>query len=555
MPLAGYHFLGWTGTAVDAGRVADPRAAQTTVLVDAQYTLVANFLRTQVFVDKRAAGAKNGSSWTNAYTSLQDALDTAQAGNEIWVAQGVYKPDAGKTVVLGDRTATFELKSSVAIKGGYAGLGRPDPNARDMTAYETILSGDLKGDDSPVAQSFDLYSDIRRTDNSLHVVSAWSTDSKTVLEGVTITAGNGIDGAGICLIRSNPVISQCVLRANRAGQLSGDGLEGWGQGAGVSCYQSVPVLRGCVFLSNWAGGQGGGLYTVESSPTLTDCVFQDNEAGRQGGGVYAQDSNQVCIDCTFYANWSWDGGALYSDEGSDSRVTNCRFLGNAGHGSGGAVFAAGRGLEMTNDLFSGNLAFADGGAVVLARGSGMWTNCTFNRNLANGAQTGQALTVRGTTAVLTNCILWDHVGNTQGQIAVTGTSQNHGEVIVSHCDVLAGAAGVLRKGTAIVTWGAGNLNVDPRFQNPAGADHVVGTLDDDLHLRAGSPCIDAGDDVAVPTDIDDLNSNGNRLERIPFDLDGHARFADDPATVNTGLADAPLYPWIVDLGAYEFGKP
>jgi hypothetical protein len=236
-------------------------------------------------------------------------------------------------------------------------------------------------------------------------------------------------------------------------------------------------------------------------------------------------------------------------------VTNCRFLGNAGHGAGGAVFATGLSLEMTNCLLSGNLAFAEGGAAVLAQGAGLWTNCTFNRNLADGKLSGQALSVREATAVLTNCILWDHVGNTQAQIALAGTSPNHAEVIVSHCDVLAGAAGVVRQGTATVTWGVGNLNIDPRFQNPEGPDHVAGTPDDDLHLRAGSPCIDAGDNGAVLSDLDDLDADGNRAERIPFDLDSHARFVDDPATVNSGIADTPLYPWIVDLGAYEFAKP
>jgi hypothetical protein len=38
-----YHFIGWTGTAVDAGKVADPGCASTTVTVDGDYTLVANF--------------------------------------------------------------------------------------------------------------------------------------------------------------------------------------------------------------------------------------------------------------------------------------------------------------------------------------------------------------------------------------------------------------------------------------------------------------------------------------------------------------------------------
>ncbi|MHC4299628.1 MAG: InlB B-repeat-containing protein, partial [Planctomycetota bacterium] len=39
----GQHFTSWTGTAVNAGKVANPNAAGTTVMVDASYTLRANF--------------------------------------------------------------------------------------------------------------------------------------------------------------------------------------------------------------------------------------------------------------------------------------------------------------------------------------------------------------------------------------------------------------------------------------------------------------------------------------------------------------------------------
>ena len=38
-----YHFVNWTGTAVNAGKVADPNSAGTTVTMDADYSMIANF--------------------------------------------------------------------------------------------------------------------------------------------------------------------------------------------------------------------------------------------------------------------------------------------------------------------------------------------------------------------------------------------------------------------------------------------------------------------------------------------------------------------------------
>lgn len=46
-----------------------------------------------IYVDSAASGANNGSGWAGAYNYLQDALDGAAYGDEIWVAQGMYKPD------------------------------------------------------------------------------------------------------------------------------------------------------------------------------------------------------------------------------------------------------------------------------------------------------------------------------------------------------------------------------------------------------------------------------------------------------------------------------
>ncbi|MHC4316895.1 MAG: right-handed parallel beta-helix repeat-containing protein, partial [Planctomycetota bacterium] len=91
------------------------------------------------------------------------------------------------------RFATFVLKNGVIMKGCYAGFGEPDPDARDIDAYKTVLSGDMNGDDVEVNDPCDLLTDPSRADNCYHVVtSRWIEPygPNTVLDGFTITGGN-----------------------------------------------------------------------------------------------------------------------------------------------------------------------------------------------------------------------------------------------------------------------------------------------------------------------------------------------------------------------------
>jgi hypothetical protein len=76
------------------------------------------------------------------------------------------------------------------------------------------------------------------------------------------------------------------------------------------------------------------------------------------------------------------------------------------------------------------------------------------------------------------------------------------------------------------------------FTDPDGPDGFFGTPDDDLRLQAGSPCIDAADNDAVPPEV-------------TIDRDTHPRRVDDPATEDTGNPGA-VGPPVVDMGAYEF---
>jgi len=45
--------------------------------------------QTRLYVHASASGANTGQSWADAYASLQIALQTAQPGDTVWVADGV----------------------------------------------------------------------------------------------------------------------------------------------------------------------------------------------------------------------------------------------------------------------------------------------------------------------------------------------------------------------------------------------------------------------------------------------------------------------------------
>ncbi|MEE8154347.1 MAG: hypothetical protein V3T53_05245 [Phycisphaerales bacterium] len=57
----------------------------------------------------------------------------------------------------------------------FAGLGAKDPDARDITLYETILSGEIGDPEDP-------------DDNIAHVLTATDVSSGTILDGVSVTA-------------------------------------------------------------------------------------------------------------------------------------------------------------------------------------------------------------------------------------------------------------------------------------------------------------------------------------------------------------------------------
>ena len=134
-------------------------------------------------VDIDAPPGGNGLFWQTAYDDLQDALDHAAGDpsiSEIWVAEGVYKPDRGS----GDRTMSFQLITGVGLYGGFVG-DEQNRDDRGPDAYETYLDGDLLDNDPNDLSIFDE----RFLDNSYHVVNATGVDATANLDGFRIIGG------------------------------------------------------------------------------------------------------------------------------------------------------------------------------------------------------------------------------------------------------------------------------------------------------------------------------------------------------------------------------
>jgi hypothetical protein len=313
---------------------------------------------------------------------------------------------------------------------------------------------------------------------------------------------------------------------------------GWGM---TSSEDSVPTIINSSFIENGGSGLSSG-----GAPILINCTFLHHRFSRGlradrpivincafiengHGGMMTIGGHAVVTNSLFAGNVMGYGAGLNVLWGR-ATVTNSVFLGNRtyplGHGpsgSGGAVGSSGR-TSLTNCKFIGNLAVI-GGAIDHDNGLLTVRNCTVAGNQGLSVP-GLAVLTDG-RAVVENSIFWNNTGSRSYD---TERSQinlfSGGTVRVSH-SIIDGWTG--RYG------GAGNSGNDPLFIDADGPDDVPGTEDDNLGLSPGSPCIDAGNNAAVPGSV-------------TTDLSGRPRFVDDADTPDTGNGEPP----IVDIGAYEF---
>ena len=297
--------------------------------------------QTRLYVHASASGANTGQSWADAYASLQIALQTAQPGDTVWVAEGVYRPTETTA-----RNLSFEPKSGVCLLGGFVGTEN-SVGQRDWVVHPAVLSGDIgiTGDS---------------TDNSYNVMYLQFPDSSTILDGFVICDG----------LANGPVTS-----------IFGRGRCGGGLYINGEDWEAYPNIRNCTFLHNTARNFGGGVMVNgigdgSVAPSFQNCIFEQNVSLSNGGGVARYGGSWVeradfnsCMFRRNISNASGAGAYYYDSERSDRLdFESCFFISNQAIQSAGGMFLnLGRTqnarVRINNCRFEKNSANSNGTAI------------------------------------------------------------------------------------------------------------------------------------------------------------------------------------------------
>ncbi|MHC4072136.1 MAG: choice-of-anchor Q domain-containing protein [Planctomycetota bacterium] len=261
------------------------------------------------------------------YLTIQTAVDHADDGDEIVVADGIYTG-------TGNRDIDF--------------LGKAITVCSENGPENCII--DCQGSIGNEHRGFFFHS---------------GETSSAVLDGFTIKNGYKYPGAGIYCSGSDPIIKNCKITENTAEWLNGVGGgcyfsnsfaeiincqitynsaigtipdNGWGGGIGIETNSNIKIANSKI-MNNYATFVSGGVGAISSVLSVVNSVISNN-LSKWGAGLYFQDSSPSIMNSTITENSAeFSGGGFYCF-GSNIIVVNTILWGDTGgeiNGSGNSI--------------------------------------------------------------------------------------------------------------------------------------------------------------------------------------------------------------------------
>ncbi|TRX48571.1 T9SS type A sorting domain-containing protein [Fulvivirga sp. M361] len=478
--------------------------------------------RSRYFVDADAEGGNDGSSWENAFANLYDVLAIAEDGAEVWVAEGIYKPEPKPR----SRSARFDIsQAGLSIYGGFAG-DESSISARNIQAHPTILSGDI--------------GEIGTTsDNVYQLISNTSEDNSLHLNGLTIrdVRGGGARSGGGMYSRGHIRLHNVIFENNQAST------------GGALYVNSGVELINCTFKNNsttntYGRGDGGGAVYLRMQPDenediyIKDSRFIDNDSDYYGGALYIDVKSNYTPKVSFNQveirgnTGGWHVGGLYIEGNCEVDITSSTISENLADRLGGGAWIRNDGsLSISNSTISGNTSRFSGAGLALNIGGNASLNhvTVFNNKITgNGDWEGGGI-LNYTPLTLKNCIVAGNKGVNSINDDISGN--NDGQFISLGNNII------------------GDIGLQPFDANTIG--DVYGDTEGTSEANEGAVRVT---DAPVDPGLEDLAENGGFTLTHALKSDSRARNGGAPSDLSADQRGLP-HVGLPDIGAFEFNAP